>query len=100
MIQTIENGQEMLEKITTVLKKYPVTRAGIFGSYARGDQTAVSDLDLIIECDFSIDGFALSFFTMWEILEDEIGLEIDLLTTGQWEDAVPRFQSNLERDLF
>jgi len=90
---------KMLDKITAVLKKYPVKRAGVFGSYARGDQTAESDLDLMIEVDIIAHHFGLGIFTLWGDLEEEIGMKIDLLTTGQLKDAVPRFQSNLERDL-
>ena len=32
-----------------ISRKYQLTKLGVFGSYARGEQTAVSDLDLLIE---------------------------------------------------
>lgn len=37
------------QKITPILKKYRVTKAGIFGSYARGEQKKKSDVDILIE---------------------------------------------------
>ena len=35
--------------IIRVLKKYPITKAAIFGSYARNEATNNSDIDLLIE---------------------------------------------------
>ena len=42
-------------KITPTLKEYRVTRASIFGSYARGDQNKKSDVDILIEIDRGTD---------------------------------------------
>ncbi|KHO50976.1 MAG: hypothetical protein QT05_C0047G0025 [archaeon GW2011_AR13] len=36
-------------KIARILKNYGVVRAGIFGSYARGEQKKDSDIDILIE---------------------------------------------------
>ena len=36
-------------KALPILKKYKIVRAGIFGSYARNEQTENSDIDIIIE---------------------------------------------------
>ena len=36
------------KKILPVLKAYKVTKAGIFGSYARGEQKNNSDIDILI----------------------------------------------------
>jgi predicted nucleotidyltransferase len=33
------------------LKRFSVRRIGLFGSYARGQQTAQSDIDFIVEFD-------------------------------------------------
>lgn len=40
---------DVKETILSVLKNYPVKHAGIFGSYARGEQTKKSDLNLFID---------------------------------------------------
>jgi uncharacterized protein len=40
--------EEIRRKIVPVLKKHNVTRAGIFGSYARGEQTKESDVDILV----------------------------------------------------
>lgn len=36
-------------KVIPILKKNSVTRAGIFGSYSRGEQTSKSDVDMLVE---------------------------------------------------
>ncbi|MCJ8344240.1 nucleotidyltransferase family protein [bacterium] len=46
---SLSNRNNIKETVLSVLKKYPVKHAGIIGSYARGDQTEDSDLDLFVE---------------------------------------------------
>ena len=41
-------------KIRKVLKKYEIVKAGIFGSYARGEQKKNSDIDILIEFNGSL----------------------------------------------
>ena len=41
-------------KIKQVLKKYDIVRAGIFGSYARGESKENSDIDILIEFNGSL----------------------------------------------
>ena len=43
-----------MNKIIKVLKKHGVKKAGIFGSYARGEQTKKSDVDILIEFNGSL----------------------------------------------
>ena len=40
---------EITKKIIPLLKEYRVTKAGIFGSYARGEQKKNSDVDILIK---------------------------------------------------
>jgi len=43
--------EKIKSKIIKVLKKNKVKRAGIVGSYARGEQKKNSDIDIVIEID-------------------------------------------------
>ncbi|MEK6826210.1 MAG: nucleotidyltransferase family protein [Nanoarchaeota archaeon] len=43
------NIEEIKPKIVEVLRKNKIKRAGIFGSYARGDARKGSDIDIVIE---------------------------------------------------
>ena len=42
---------EILKKNNELLKKYHVSKIGLFGSYARGDEKSGSDIDLLVEFD-------------------------------------------------
>jgi len=43
--------EKIKKEIIPVLKEYKVTQAGIFGSYARGEQKNNSDIDILIKID-------------------------------------------------
>ncbi|MEA2099062.1 MAG: nucleotidyltransferase family protein [Campylobacterota bacterium] len=59
------------------LKKYGVTKIGLFGSYARGDFTKDSDIDIAIE--MLNDKKSLStFFALKRELEEIFNLKVDL----------------------
>lgn len=45
MIDSIENISTIIKPI---LKKYSIKSAGIFGSYARGEETPDSDVDILV----------------------------------------------------
>ncbi len=60
-----------------IRKKYGVVILGIFGSYARDEQTPISDVDILVELEKPI-GF--KFFELWDELEKLLDVKIDLLT--------------------
>lgn len=64
--------------IIDVLKKHQIKKAGIFGSFARGDAVdGVSDLDLIVELSRN-DLFALS--ALKNDLEEKLKINVDIIT--------------------
>jgi hypothetical protein len=72
-IRKILRGSENLLK-----ERYAVKSLAIFGSYARGDQRATSDVDLLVEFVKPIGGFA--FVELADHLEELLGARVDLLT--------------------
>jgi hypothetical protein len=64
-------------KAIPVLKRNNVVRAGIFGSFARGEETRNSDIDILIKTNKPL-GF--NFMKIQFELEKKIGREVDLLT--------------------
>ena len=46
--------KKLKPKIIKVLKRYGITRAGLFGSYAKGEQKKNSDIDILIEFNKSL----------------------------------------------
>ena len=68
--------KDLIKKIRKILKKHKITRAGIFGSYARGEQKKNSDIDILIE----FNGSLLKLVAIERELEEELGIKVDLLT--------------------
>ena len=57
-------------------KKYPIGRLGVFGSYARGEATEKSDIDIAAE----ITGpMGLNFVAMADEIEDLFGKKTDVV---------------------
>jgi hypothetical protein len=70
--------EEIRHKIAPLLKKEGVTRASIFGSYARGEQKKSSDIDILIEVKKGTGLF--KFVGIKQELEKKLGKKVDLLT--------------------
>lgn len=87
VIEQLRNHQAELAK------EYQVKRIGIFGSVARGDETAQSDVDILVEFSESI-----SFFQLIELewhLEQLLGRSVDLVTL---EALKPRIKEQILAD--
>ena len=69
--------KKLKSKIVKILKKHGVVRAGIFGSYARGDNKKNSDIDILIKLSKPV-GFG--FVGIQFELEDELKRKVDLLS--------------------
>ena len=70
--------QRMQDIIAEYFKTQPIQKAWLFGSYARGEQTADSDIDILIQPDKSVGLFKLS--GMHLDLQELLNLEVDLVT--------------------
>ncbi|MDR1589034.1 MAG: nucleotidyltransferase family protein [Oscillospiraceae bacterium] len=79
-----------------VLRQYPVRRAALFGSAARGDLDDKSDVDILVE--FLPDTRGLTFFGLRLDLEDALRRRVDLVTFNALRKAKPGFRSAVEHD--
>jgi uncharacterized protein len=78
-----------LEEHRETIRSIGVRRLGIFGSYARGEQTEVSDMDFLVDFDTAtID----NFFDLKFFLEELFGRSVDLVTVGS---IKPRIRSTI-----
>lgn len=78
-----------------VLARYDVREAYLFGSFARGEQTPDSDIDLRLVC-----GKTMTFGTLYELsheLEKELGRKVDIVTNPP-DHMRPAFRKKLEQD--
>ncbi len=55
---------------------YGIASANVFGSYARGEQTAESDVDLVVELERPL-GFKRAAFI--QDLQDRLGIAVDVI---------------------
>lgn len=70
--------EKIKAKIAKVLKKHKVTKAGIFGSYSRGEQKKDSDIDIAVEINDE-NMSLLGFIGLKLKLEDALGKKVDLV---------------------
>ena len=72
--------EKIKDKIIPLLKKNRVTKAGIFGSYARGEQTKKSDVDILVEVNDNMG--LIGFISLKMLIEKAIKRKIDLVEYG------------------
>ena len=69
--------EKIKSKIIRILKKNNVKKAGIFGSYVRGEQKKNSDIDILIE---PPQGIGFGFVGIILELEKKLGKKVHLVT--------------------
>ena len=79
--------------IQSVLRKYPVKRASLFGSYARQEARAESDIDILVE--FSSTISLIEFVTIQLELEDTFGKKVDLVEVSTLK---PQLKANILKE--
>jgi len=67
-----------LDIIRQTLREYGIVQASLFGSYARGEQTSQSDLDILVRCRPGMSLFDV--FDLQAKLEKQTGVKVDLVT--------------------
>lgn len=77
----------------TLLKKYPISELGLFGSFARGDNNNKSDIDILV--DFN-DRLGVGFIDLAHELEDIFKVKVDLVSR---KGIKPRYLTSVEENL-
>lgn len=80
------------QKITPILQKYDIKKAGVFGSAARGE-TDTNDIDLLVKIDKKIS--LLDFIGIQQELEDELGMNVDLV---EYDSLKPALKEDILKD--
>jgi len=81
IMKTNRKIEKIKSKIVRILKRNNVKRAGIFGSYSRGEQKENSDLDIIVDIkdkNMSL----LGFIRLIRLLEGVLKRKVDLVEYG------------------
>ena len=74
--------QAMTQQIAEYFKTQPVLKAWLFGSYARGEETPESDVDILVEFDKDARVSLMKHAGMIIDLEQRLRRPIDLVVDG------------------
>ncbi len=86
----------MTKTIAEYFKTQPVLKAWLFGSFSRGEETPLSDVDILVNLDHS-QPVGLKFFGMWNDLERLLGRRVDLVEDGE---LLPFAEESANRDKY
>lgn len=82
--------EEITRRVTPVAKKYKLAAVYLFGSYARGEATAESDVDLLVDTTGAGLDTLLKLGGLYSDLEDALEISIDLVTVDAMEQPTTR----------
>ena len=85
-----------MRQIAEYFKTQPVLKAWLFGSFARGEETQNSDVDILVEFDRTSPIGLLAYIRMHRELEERLGRKVDLVEEGTLR---PAAQMTANRDL-
>lgn len=92
MARSREEVLSLIEQNREALKRLGVRRLGLFGSCARGEATASSDLDFVVE--FTEKSFD-AYMDLKTFLEDLFGCRVDVVLA---ETIKPRLRPIIQRE--
>ncbi|MBQ4421287.1 MAG: nucleotidyltransferase domain-containing protein [Bacteroidales bacterium] len=78
----MSSTQAMTQIIADYFKTQPVVRAWLFGSFARGEETPESDVDILVQYDDTARISLLTISHMMGELERSTGRRVDLIEDG------------------
>lgn len=97
-LQGLDQGRlTIMNQVQRYLAQIPVTKAWVFGSFARGEETEHSDLDLLVDYDKTKKISLLDIVRYKLDLEKLIGRDVDLIENGCLK---PFAISSAERDKY
>lgn len=82
--------QNYIKLIADYFSGKPVVRAWLFGSHSRGEETADSDIDILVDYDKTTRLSLLTICGMMTDLEDLLGKKVDLVENGRLKDFAVR----------
>ncbi len=93
-IYTIE---EIRDRVKPIAERYGIETVWLFGSYARGEATEDSDVDLLVDYK---SGLGLKFVGFVCDLEDVLGVHVDALTNcGLYESPPSKTKKSIIRNI-
>ena len=75
--------QAIINKLQGFFPAYPVEKAWVFGSYARGEETRKSDLDVLVRFDENATITLIDYAKIMNNLSDLLHKKVDLVQEGK-----------------
>ena len=87
----------IVDKLRAFFPTYPIEKAWIFGSYARGEETKKSDIDIMVRFDKDTHITLFDYAGIMNDLEELFHKKVDLVEEGY----IKKFaQESVEKDKF
>lgn len=80
-MEKVYTTDEIKAKLLPIFKAFPIYKAILFGSYAKGNPTQLSDIDIIIDSKGKIRG--IDFFGVLEDITEALDIPVDLIEVSQ-----------------
>lgn len=102
-VNSVYTIDEIIRKISPVAEQYQLKAVYLFGSYARGQATPDSDIDLLVDTRGTNLNTLMKLGGLYSDLEDALGKPIDLITVSSLEqgEAMPgeiEFRQNVWKE--
>jgi len=95
-MRNLEEIKEILrDHFEELRREFGVKSLAVFGSYARRENTGISDIDILVEFDKPI---GLKFIELADYLEKILGIKVDLLTLNALKEK-PKLWESVKEDL-
>lgn len=90
MSDKILTVEEIKQKLFPVFERYEVKKAILFGSYAYGEPTEKSDVDIYVDCDEVLKG--LRFFGLYESVAEMLNKKTEVIPNFDLKSSTNLFQ--------
>ena len=74
--------KSIVNKLQAFFPSYPIEKAWVFGSYARGEATRASDIDIMVKFDENAGVSLFDYIRIINKLQDTLDKKVDLVTEG------------------
>lgn len=81
MTKTVYSIEEIKQKLEPIFRSAPIKRAILFGSYAKGEQTPSSDIDIAIDSEGQL--LNINFYGVLDEVTECLDKRIDLIEIAE-----------------
>jgi predicted nucleotidyltransferase len=80
-VSQVYTVNEIKEKLEPIFRNAPIEKAILFGSYAKGLQTSLSDVDIVIDSNGKL--LNINFYGVLEDIKECLNKRIDLIEISE-----------------